>query len=56
MWDLIDQWIVLMALGWASWMLYRNLSKKPFQGCNSPCGKKIFTPKEPLVPLRRKIQ
>jgi hypothetical protein len=56
MWDLFDQWIVLMALGWALWIIYRNLSKKSFQSCSSPCEKKIFSPKTPLVSLKRKLR
>lgn len=54
MWDIFDQWIVLLALFWASWVIYRSLTKKSFLSCNSPCEKKIFKKDDGLVSLRRK--
>jgi len=54
MWDIFDQWIVLMALGWASWIIYRTLTKRSFLSCNTPCDKKLFTKKPDLVELKRK--
>jgi hypothetical protein len=55
MWDIFDQWIVLLALFWALWIIYRSLSKKSFLSCNSPCEKKIFDKKDALVNVKRKF-
>lgn len=55
MWDIFDQWIVLSALFWSLWVIYRSLSKKSFLSCKTPCDKKIFGNKtDGLVTLKRK--
>jgi len=54
MWNIFDQWIVLLALGWSSWVIYRSLTKKSFLSCNTPCDKKIFDRKSDLINLGRK--
>jgi hypothetical protein len=53
--NIFDQWVVLTALGWALWIIYRSLTKKSFLSCNSPCDKKIFDKKPELINLKRKI-
>lgn len=55
MWNIFDQWLVLCAIGWAIYTIYKSLSKKAFLNCNSPCEKKIFK-KEALVTIRLKSQ
>jgi len=52
--SLFDQWIVLTALVWALWIIYRSLTKKSFLSCKRPCSKKIFSRKEDLIILKRK--
>lgn len=54
MWDIFDQWIVILALSWSVWIIYRNLSKKSFLSCETPCDKKIFDKKAELVTLKIK--
>lgn len=54
MWNLFDQWIVLLAFCWALWIIYKSLTKKSFLSCNSPCTKKIFAKKTELVTIKRK--
>jgi hypothetical protein len=54
MWNIFDQWIVLMALFWSLWTIYRSLSKKAFLSCKTPCNKKIFDKKPEVIKLRRK--
>lgn len=55
MWNIFDQWIVLTAVGWAVWVMYKSLSRKAFLNCSSPCQKKIFK-KEALVSIRIRSQ
>jgi hypothetical protein len=54
MWDLFDQWIVLLAIGWAVWVIYKSLSRKAFLNCEAPCEKKIFK-KEALVTIGTRL-
>jgi hypothetical protein len=48
MWNIFDQWVVLLALGWAVWIIIKNLQKKP------ACNKKIFNKNSDLVMLKIK--
>ncbi|HXW53696.1 MAG TPA: hypothetical protein VEL47_06295 [Myxococcota bacterium] len=54
MWNIFDQWIVILALGWAVWVIYRSLSKKSFLSCSTPCNKKIFRKEAEIVGIKRK--
>lgn len=54
--DIFDQWLVLTALFWALWVIYRSLSKKAFLSCETPCDKKIFDKKTDLIALKRKLR
>lgn len=56
MWNIIDQWIVLVALFWSLWIIIKNLMKKSFLSCESTCDKKIFDKKIDLVELKRKAR
>jgi|GEM_PF-1768716 len=55
MWNLFDQWIVWLAIGWASWWIIKILTKKSYlSSCAQPCDKKKIFNRSDLVAIRRK--
>lgn len=54
MWNMFDQYLVLLSVSWALYIIIRKLTKKSYLSCNTPCKKKIFNKNEGLITLRRK--
>lgn len=54
MWNIFDQWLVCLAIGWASYVIIRQLTKKTSQCASTKCSKKIF--KTSTVSLGRKLR
>lgn len=56
MWNIFDQWIVLTAVGWAVWIIYKSLSRKTFLQCETPCSQKKIFKKEALVSIGSRLK
>ena len=54
MWDMFDQYLVLLAISWALYIIIKKLTKKSYLSCNTPCKKKIFNKSSNLITIRRK--
>jgi len=52
--NMFDQYLVLLAICWALYIIIRKLTKKSYLSCDTPCDKKIFNKTSQLVSIRRK--